>query len=391
MAFICLAVIICYLLFFSYKNKLYAIIKLLPKSMVLLISAISIGSILWAGIWLFNLKKLSAIGRLLSINISLYHITDHFWLGTGLGRFAWYYPQWQATYFNAHTRPPLAYFLSAGESYIVFNAYFQLFETIGLLGFLFCIYGLYRFFKVKAINRRSLLMVVKCAVLAILCSGFTSYPLHVNVILLLLGACLAIGFPINDKSIVLPVRKQWLYINKTLIVLCFLLVCCVFYKGYSAYNAVNKWADLRDGSSSKIIAESIYPILKNDGKFLTEYGTLLLSDSSNKFTAINILEKAKQLLITRQGVEALVTAYSNVKRYKPAIINQQFLVNYLPNKFLQKDNLLQLYVFVNDSSKIKQIGKTILQMPVKIPSFEVEKIKQNTRVILKEYDNDGLL
>jgi O-antigen ligase len=388
-AIICLGITIGYFIFSSYKSKILAVVKFSPKSILLLIGAITIGSMGWISIWLFNLKKMSAIGRLLSFDIAWQHIADHFWLGVGLGRFTWYYPQWQVAYFDTNPKPTLAYFFSAGESYIIFNEYLQLFETIGLLGFLLCTYGFYRFFKLRVIKNRSLLLSTKCTALAILCSGFTSYPLHVNIILFLLGTCLAIGFSLNDRPMPIVEKKQWLYINKALITLCLFLVCFAFHKGYVAYSAVNQWAILRNTNGLETLPdyERVYPILKNDGKFLTEYGAALLKDRNNISTAISILEQAKQLSITRHSIESLATAYCNAKNYNATIVNQQFLVNYLPNKFLPKYNLLQTYILRNDTINVKKTANTILQMPVKINSFQVEQIMENTRDILRKHLN----
>lgn len=388
-AIICLGTTVGYFIFSSYKGEILAIVKFASKSILVLIGAIGIGSAIWISLWLFNLKKMSAIGRLLSFDIAWQHITDHFWLGVGLGRFTWYYPLWQAGYFNTNQKPTLAYFFSAGESYIICNEYLQLFETIGLLGFLLCTYGFYRFFKLQCLKHRRLLLATKCTVLAILFSGFTSYPLHVNIILLLLGTCLAIGFSLSDGPMKKLEKKQWLYINKTLIALCVFLVCFTFYKGYLAFNAVSRWAILRDTNSLKTLSdyEKIYTILNNDGKFLTEYGAVLFKDRNSIYTTISILEQAKQLSITRQGIELLAAAYSSAKKYNCAISNQQFLVNYLPNKFLPKYNLLQTYILRNDTINVKKTANTILQMPVKINSFEVEQIKKNTQDILSKHLN----
>jgi hypothetical protein len=388
-AIICLGSTTGYFMFSNYKRRILALVGFLPKSVLLSIGLVSISAGVWISIWLFNLKKMSAIGRLLSFDIAWQHISDHFWLGLGLGRFTWYYPQWQAAYFNTNPKPALAYFFSAGESYIIFNEYLQLFETIGLTGFLLCTYGFYRFFKLQAVKNGSLLLVAKCTVLAILCSGFTAYPLHVNIILLLLGTALAVGFALNERSTAILKKNQWLYINRALIALCVCVVSFTFYKGRLAYNAFTQWAVLRDtnGGDTWSDYEKIYPVLNNDGKFLTEYGTALLKDRDRIYTAICILEQAKQLSITRQSMESLAIAYGNAKKYNAAIANQQFLINYLPNKFLPRYDLLQTYVLIKDTINVKEIGKTILRMPVKINSFKVERIKKNTNDILKKHSN----
>jgi len=386
-ALTCLLITILYFLFSNYKHKILLVVKIIPNSLLGLAGSIVIGSVVWVSAWLFNLKKMSAIGRLLSLNVAWENITKHFWIGTGLGRFTWYYPQWQANYFSAHPKISLPYFFSADESYIIFNEYLQLFETVGLVGFVLCGYCLYNFFKLQSKIESSLLSASKCTVIAILSSGFTSYPFHVNILLLFLGTCLAIGFALSDEVVVIPKSTKWLYFNKSMTILCFFLVCYAFFKGFSAYQAATQWASLRNTSAIDKLRgyRRIYSTLNNDGKFLTEYGSLLLVDSTQLFTAINTLESAKQLLITRKGIEALAAAYGLAQKYDAAIANQQFLTNYLPNKFKPKYDLLQFYVLRNDTINIQKTGEIILQLPKKIPSAEVERMKENTRNILKRF------
>lgn len=208
----------------------------------------------------------------------------------------------------------------------IFNEYLQLFKTVGLLGFLLLAYGVFRFFKLQAVNDLPLLTAAKCTVAAILCSGFTSYPLHVNIMLLLLATCLAIGFALCTHKATKPVKRQWVRLHEALITICFFLVCCVLYKGYPAYTASRKWATLRYAGSQNLLSQykRIYPALSNNGKFLFEYGTASLADTAQKLTTISLLEKARQILIGRQGIEALTTAYKNTGNYDAAVTSQQF-------------------------------------------------------------------
>lgn len=389
-AMIGIAVAVSYFGVSFYHYKISAIIKSASKAVLFSVGLAGTGVMIWGGVWLFNLKKLSAVGRLLGLEISWAHISEHFWLGTGLGRFTWYYPQWQASYFESHPEPRLEYFLCADESYIIFNEYFQLFSSIGPFGFLFCCYGCYCFFRLKSSTHAVLLSTVKCTVLVILFSGFTSYPLHVNILLLMLGTCLAIGFAVRDRQVVRSPQKGWNVLNKGLVILCATLMGYTFHKGYQQYVAADQWAKVRSERSTRTQLLStyreIYPLLHADGKFLAEYAALLLTDDADVYHTITILKRAKQTFLTRQSIETLVEAYNITKDYDNAIANQLFLTNYLPNKFEPKYGLLQLYALTDDTVNIRRIGQRILQMPVKISSYRVRKIKQDTADMLKKYE-----
>lgn len=385
---------ICYLIVQHYKINIIDTLKRIPNVLLFIISTGSLATIIWAGIWLYNVKRLSAAGRLFSIQVSLENIPDHLWFGTGLGRFTWYYPQWQSAYFEKNFKPNLDFFLSADESYIIFNEFLQLFSTIGILGFSLCIYGIYRFFKLESTTNNNLLSIVKCTVLLILCSGVTSYPLHVNLILLILGSCIATGFMITNIGNEKIIEKKSGYksmLNKALISCCIILLSLSSYNGYKTFAATKQWSNIRDGvydrEQNLKTYEELYPVLHTDGKFLIEYGALLNTDTSDIRRAISILEEAKIKTITREGIEALVNAYKHDKQYDAAIQNQLFLTNYLPNKFQPKYDLLQLYIIQKDTINIKQMCQVILEMPVKINSYQVTKIKKEAKAILKEYDN----
>jgi len=202
------------------------------------------------------------------------------------------------------------------------------------------------------------------------------------------------GFVIANTSKEKIVKKKYGYKNildKTLISFAIILLSLSSYKGYKNFAAVKQWSNISDGLDDRKqnlkIYEKLYPTLNTDGNFLIQYSTLLNTDISDAFRAISVLEEAKKRTITREGIEALVKAYKNAKQYNSAIQNQLFLINYLPNKFQPKYDLLQLYIIQNDTLNIRKICQTILEMPVKINSYQVTKIQKEANAILKEYDN----
>ncbi|MBB6235538.1 hypothetical protein HDC90_000135 [Pedobacter sp. AK013] len=385
-ATVCLIGTSFYILGQKYANEIKTSFARISKTTFRALVMVNIFGLIGFCVWLFRLKKLSSFGRIMGFDITIQHIRENFWLGTGIGRFTWYYPQWQAGYFANHSKPDLIYFISASESYIIFNEYLQLFITVGFVGFTLCGYGLVCFFRLKTQKNSDLLIAIKGTVVAILISGFTSYPLHVNIMMMMVGTYIALAFSFDIKHTENKIQQP-IYYKNAVILICIVFSCCAFRKGYFIYCASIKWSSLRNSFGAKNLVEykRIHPLLKNDGKFLIEYGNQLISDSSNIFDAIATLEKAKKILITRQGIEALTNAYRTAKKYELAIINQRFLINYLPNRFQPKYDLLQLYALNRDTVHLFELGNNILSMPVKIPSHSVAKIKQNTIKMLKQH------
>lgn len=84
---------------------------------------------------LSSTKESSVKGRFIMYKIASSHLLDNFWLGTGLGRFSWFYPQWQAEYFKSHSDYLSKSLLrSSGECYIILNEYLQILLSVGLIG-----------------------------------------------------------------------------------------------------------------------------------------------------------------------------------------------------------------------------------------------------------------
>jgi hypothetical protein len=365
-------------------------ITTLSKPSLSVITLIGLTLVAFGAYYLFYLKKLSAIGRLMRCQVAWEHISDHFWLGTGLGRFTWYYPQWQVQYFQTHTNPPTDFFLSAGETYIIFNEYLQLFKEIGFIGFLVFVIALIYFFKSKSASHKQLLNAVKATVITILACGFTSYPLHVTPFLLLFAFCFALAVTIRENP--MPANKYFSFnkkpVFKPLLFLLFLLSGYTSYEGLRQVGAAQEWNDLREKYSltpeqTKDRYNNLHSTLQYDGKFLTEYGEYLLQDSTDAPVAIEILEKAKTCFISKKTIQALGSAYLRTNNYSKAIENLEWLSYYVPNRFGAKYELLKLYKQSGNLAKTRQIANIILTMPVKIPSYEVSEIKENTRQVLK--------
>ncbi|GAB3431240.1 O-antigen ligase family protein [Niabella aquatica] len=404
-------------------------LKPLPKALIVCTGLGMLALTAFAGYYLFGLKKMSAMGRLMKTEIALQHIADHFWTGTGIGRFAWYYPQWQAQYFKETPLPPQDYFLSAGESYIIFNEYLQWFPTVGIIGAIITIVLLVYFFKTKPATNNRLAAMLKLTAVAIMACGFTSYPLHINALLSLLAFCIVglfvlytvekgdpttTGIPKLVTSPPSPLspspkgnlwtREGWSEIKPgafpftgkkrspalqySLLIACPLLLSATAYKGIVAYRAATLWQQAREDGTGQDEATKLYATLysplKTDGKFLTDYGTLLSADSVTCATAATLLQGAAQLHISRQGTEQLVQVYKKLNRLPEAIALQQWLCHFLPNRFLPRLELMQLYQAVGDSAKAKEVAADILAMPVKLPSAEVESIKHEAEKLMNE-------
>jgi tetratricopeptide (TPR) repeat protein len=401
-AYIALFVTITSGLFFRYGSTLKDVVKRTSKIRLAAIVSVALVIISFAGYYLFAMKKMSAVGRVMKTEIALQHFADNFWLGTGIGRFTWYYPQWQAQYFKETSNPPKDYFLSAGESYILFNEWLQWFKTVGLLGTLITIIALFFFFKAKSETNKNVLVATKRMVIAIMACGLTSYPLHANALLLLFGLCFVIVFRFSSASssvesknalqkkvtsLSLHFGNTPIFFVRCIIGFAIVLLGITSYKGFVTFKAAMLWQQIRDSYTISVNKpekyEALYECLRADGKFLTDYGTVLTQDITNADKTIAVLKKAKQYFISRPTIEAMAKAYQQAGNYPKAIEQWQWVSNFLPNKFAPRHELLKLYQTTRDPANLRLIANTILKMPVKIPSAEVSRIKREAEESIK--------
>lgn len=327
------------------------------------------------GYYLFLLKRMSAMGRLMKLRIASEHITDNFFTGTGIGRFSWYYPQWQVDYFKNTSRPPLDYFLSAGESYIIFNEFLQWFLTVGMLGSLSTILLGWYFFNAKSVTHNVLFRVLKLTVIAILACGLSAYPLHINYFLLLLAICFFTVCGLKDTGSFLP-RLKGFGIG-------FSLAVCVVLglaskKGIEAFFALRQWESKEIEYSSTFSEKpegTIFEKLGDNGKLLTVYGAMLAEDSATISGSISILETALKFHFSRKTLEELARANKRAGNYSKAIFYFEKIGHFLPNKFLPQKEIMNTYFEMKDTARAKKVAAKILQMPVKIRSWEVDSVK----------------
>lgn len=372
--------------------------KTFPKPVMLPLALMLVVGLGYTVHYLFHLKRLSASGRVMKLYIAGAHLNDHLLLGTGIGRFTWYYPQWQASYFGSHPDPPKDFYLSASESFILFNEYLQMIETVGIIGFAGFITLMILFFKTKSTRNRALLNAAKLTVIAILACGFTSYPFHVNILLLLLFFCFALAAVLDEGF---RTRLPYIYVLKTVhpptgrIFLCITLFVAALgsCNSYEQWRAKIQWDQLRNLGQADVEEKKSYKQLygqfRYSGKFLTEYGLFLMKDSGSGQEAVTILEEAKKYTISSINMEALGRAYKKAGNYKAAIEDYEWLSNYIPSRFTTKMELLKLYNKVKDTATATKVARTILTMPVKIPSYEVEKIKKEAGNMLRRYEVKG--
>jgi hypothetical protein len=369
-----------------YREQLKARLTFFNKWHLFAIIFIVIGVLVTIGYYIILYKFDSAVGRLMKLQITFLHLFDEFWLGVGLGRFTWIYPQWQADFFHFNEHFAHPYFFRADESFIIFSEFLQLFKELGVILFAGVCYILIRFFKASSDDKK-LMQLTKTLMLTMLLFSLTSYPLHVNYFLYLVVICVSLHRFAKLKAsswLYRPVQVKSSYKIFYGLFLAILLHSCfiTFKQARSTYITSSLQSDPYLSTEQITEAyEKAYPILSQDGKFLTEYGEFLASNSFKIDRAIQLLEEARLHYISSRTMLALSIAYIKKRDYVHAANNLNWIVSYLPNRFWPRYYLMTMYVKANNHKLAKEVADIILTMPVKIPSTEVERIKKEALLV----------
>ena len=353
-----------------------------------------VSGVLFAGSYYFYIlsqqKSLSAKGRILMSKIALEHLNDFFWLGTGLGKFTWYYPQWQSAFFEHHTEISNQTKLVSGESYIILNEFLQLAETIGVPAFAILLsWFIFFLFSRKISAQPTLYYTTQVVISLILISALFTYPFHVNSILFLFSLVVVVRLKLRAKETPKIYGFLRLKIFLSLIVLASILAIYTSLRIVNINIAVWKWHSIRSSNQSleqqHIELKKLLPVLNRDAKFLTDYASLSLDGASDTDSAIRMLLKVKKTYITREVIELLGRAYLKKKDFSNAIHYYTWIDNYIPCLFRPKYELLQLYLDIGKFQQARKIALEIIKTPVKVNSIEVYFYKKQAKDILEEY------
>ena len=332
--------------------------------------------------YFINIKQNSLLGRRLFLKIGFEHFFDNFWTGTGLGRFEYYYPQWQSSFFQNNNELTIFDKLTAGESYLIFNEILQLFLEVGFVGFIGIAMTLYVFFRTKSrsLNTYS----YKLIVLSILISGLTSYSLHVNALIYILCLCIASVFRERFYKLHFHPTKKTIYFKNVIT----LALCSLLFINSSNqllyFSSLLNYRNSQDFSEEELVIKykELYPVFKKDGKFLVEYAELLAESSNNSNESLSIIRESSKYFLSYRSINLKATISKREKDYSEAIKDLLFLSNYIPSRFKPKIELAHLYIQSGNTQEAVKIANEIINMPVKIQSNEVNSIKYEAEKLI---------
>jgi len=331
-------------------------------------------------LWKQNTTSVS--GRFLIWKISYSMFLDHPWFGIGYGNYFAEYGNYQASFFLSGKGTPDEIKM-AGMNYYAFNEFLKIAVEQGVIGFLSFILLIIKVIHSawRGIKNAQDYMVIFIVIIAvILLFGLFSYPFQDFAISALFYFCLA--FVASIDTVLLKYTPSRL--GKTV----FLMVVCAFaFVSIERIYSIFQWRDATENLSeihpSFDEFQQIYPVLSNNGAFLFNYAAELAFASQYE-KAIPIFKRAARY---GNSVELYVWLAECFTATGENVFAEQCFVkgtNMNPKLFKPFEHLLNFYQKTGQHDKARKIAEQICTKSIKIPSFEIDKIKAKALIYLQK-------
>lgn len=357
------------------------------KTLVIIFIVISFCTLLIAG---YYFKKDSADGRLHIWSVSSTIIQKNPFLGTGFGSFAGEFASNQAEYFNKY--PDSIRKNTAGVPEYGFNEYIQLCTELGFTGLLLVLLilgiSLYKLYKKKNLFSFGLIALIVFA--------FFSYPFNILPLQILFIFFIAIGASIEFRK---KVKQSSYNNNKTFIIPFFILLIFTYITTVEVYkekiNANITWKTFRFIYNNQDYIKTsheyaiLYPLLKDNYRFLFEYGHAL--NKSGQYKKSNdILMEGVPLSSDPMFYNIIGNNYLMLREYHHAEDSYKQAFNILPNRLYPLYLLMKLYITINDTNEAVKMAEKIISFKVKVKSSATSNMKTEAKDIILKYKKNEI-
>lgn len=342
----------------------------------------------------FCFKSDSSLGRLLIYKVAFEMFKQNFFEGIGIGNFQVLYGHYQAAYFGAG-QYSIKELLLADNTYYAFNDYFQLIIEIGIDGLIililivrFLLNSIERAFKgVRPLSLPFTLLITCCAFLISLAvAALFTHIIEQTLPQVILLISITIILYYSYWSAFGKLEK---YLSVTIIFILPILFLSNFshLTQPSVYEQWDKARTLRSAGYNYMALElyqGLFDNLNENGDYLLAYGDLLLVNKKPQ-EALIVLERATRFKTSNQLYLLLGENYEQLGEYAKAEKAYLTAVYMVPNRFKSRYILFRFYVHQGCSSQVRHWGNSILSLPAKVPSLQVNIIRENVLEELKNY------
>lgn len=358
----------------KFQNKIKYFFKGRVRKLITILTTVTL--LFVSGVFLYQLKKDSANGRILIWKNSIEAIKEKPFVGHGYHSFIEILNKQQIAYFIENQDDTKNGLLASSAVY-AFNDFIQITLELGFIGLI--VYGLmlyFVFFNTPSDNL--LLIAAKSGLVAYVVSGLFSYPGSIVQIKILFVFCLSI-VSLNVPKIAVPeILKFKVRMQRLIGVSVTCIAIFIAAKSVEKLKACRVWEktyriSMNNAKQAVSDYQGIFPVLRNDPDFIFNYASVnLVTGDYNK--CLNLLNISESIYSNYDGYLMLADAYKGNGDFINA--EKQYLnaSNLIPHKFTPLYKLFQLYRSQGDS-KAQEVAERIVQMEVKVYSFEVGNMK----------------
>lgn len=330
---------------------------------------------------LYKIKQDSADNRWLIWTITVKASKGNWLVGNGPGAFHVSYGRAMEKFFQEPQNKDLI--MRADYPDYAFNEYLQLMNETGILGLLLVLLILIPVLIVQLKSRQ----LLGYALLSLLIFACTAYPLHILPMQILLVVLLSF------RRRCLPVKvNKWVIYTISSGIMGYLIYCIPFY--YTKVRATQEWAKQKRKIEIAFMDfrhmqdfERYYPILKDNPRFLTDYGYYLKSRKLHGLS-IRILKESLEIssdhniyILIGDNYTMLGNHYDAEEYYKKAHA-------ILPNRLGPLYALAVMYYETNQYVKFHKIAERIVDFNPKVESEVTRYMKYDIMNILTLLNQD---
>lgn len=339
---------------------------------------------------LYGMKKDSADGRLLMWKIEVRAMQEHPWIGVGLGNFGGAYGEAQADYFAGTTVREQEEKVAGAPEY-GFNEYLQLGMELGMIGLLLFlgVLGMAAWQLIRSGQPEAPAVLGGLAAYAVF--ACFSYPLNVLPLIVVLVLFLALAGTMAGKDRVSADlhRKGRQLVVWGVAMAGFLITEEIVRDKAELRQAYVHWKEEQHYFNMNIFEETVahyrelYPCLKDQPRFLFEYGQCL-SKTGQYEEAIRILSEGVRLSADPMFYNIMGRSAQALGRYGEAETYFEQAARRVPHRLYPLYLLAKMYFESGQPEKGREMAWRVLRKEPKVMSEVVKEMKAELRECLKE-------
>jgi O-antigen polymerase len=317
---------------------------------------------------LYLLREDSANGRILIWKVCMFLVSKNSLSGIGYNNFVVGYNMRQAEYFSTNAATGYETFI-ADTAYHPFNEFLLILVEEGIVGLLIFCSIIYLSLRAKHADNIDLL--VKVLIVALLLFGCFSYPLNYPCFNILLFVCIAYCASLSSDTVIINgiYKIKW--------ILCLLTSLIVAVYIYSLAQAVYRW----NNATQLDEYDQLYPRLKYNGLFLTNYGIVLYRNENYEKASL-MLNDAKKYFINAEMLIYSGDAYRMsgcLRESQEAYMLSSYMA---PNRLAPNYKLAELFFAEGDTLHALGYAEKVLNMPIKIDNEAGRKIVSDAEILI---------